>query len=253
VIFVFPPPGFECVRDGRTLLLVRSDLHEWMVPLLRRAGANWDGYETRLLPGGRGGTLVVQAPGHEAVVVRPCRRGGLAARAARDVYFGWRPRPFRELRTVDSLRQAGAPVVEAYGAVVRWLGPAWYRGWLATRYVPTATTFWDWAAAAPPTPERQIVLRLIGRAIRRLHEHGGRHPDLNLRNILVCRGEKGADAPEIVFIDFDRARPVGHCRRPPSSELARLQRSARKLDPQGARITPADLEAMATAYREGEA
>ena len=230
------------------MIFVRSDVREWMLSLLQHVGGPWDGYQTHALAGGRGGTLVVQPPAHEAVVVRPCRRGGLPARILHEVYLGWRPRPLRELRALASLRQAGAPVAEAYGAVVQWLGPVWYRGWLVTRYIPAARNFWDWVGALPSEPERQIVLRQIGKSIRRLHDCGGSHPDLNLQNILVC--PQASSVPEIVLIDFDRARVPGKGRRSGRRELARLERSARKLDPQGTRVTTADLELLRLAYNE---
>jgi len=243
---VTPPPGFESVRDGRLQLLVRADVQSWLVPLLRAARDGWAGYATRPLAGGRGGARIV--PVHQ-VVVRPYRRGGLPARLLHDTYFGWYPRPFRELCVLATLHQRGAPVVEVYGAAVAWVTPACYRGWLATRYVDGARTFWEWASAPPPAAPSatagKTVFRDIGRAIRRLHDCGGRHPDLNANNILL------APRAGVLFLDFDRARLAAANGTPPARDLDRLWRSLRKLDPQGRWVTAADFDLLRTAYGEG--
>lgn len=241
---VTPPPGFEWVRDGRMHSLVRTDVRVWLVPLLRAARTHWDGYATRPLAGGRGGARIV--PAHN-VVVRPYRRGGLPARLLHDTYFGWNPRPFRELCVTAALRDRGAPVAEVYGAAVEWLLPGCYRGWLATRYIGGARTLWDWASQPAPATERAPVLRGIGKAVRRLHECGARHPDLNANNILLC------GASDVVFIDFDRAHVGtggGEDGRP---DLDRLWRSLRKLDPESRCVSAADFELLRAAYREGPA
>ena len=238
---VTPPPGFERVWDGRMCCLVRTDVRGWLPPLLRAARDEWVGYATRSLAGGRGGARIV--PAHD-VVVRPYRSGGLPARLLHDTYFGWNPRPFRELCVTATLQTRGAPVVEVYGAAVEWPLPGCYRGWLATRYMEGARTLWEWASTPPPVKERAQVLRDVGTAIRRLHECGARHPDLNANNILIC------PAAGVLLIDFDRARLVGGAH---SADLDRLWRSLRKLDPEGRFVTAADFDTLRAAYREAAA
>jgi 3-deoxy-D-manno-octulosonic acid kinase len=243
---VILPPGFEWVREGRTPSVVRSDLRAWLVPLLRGAADKALGDAAQGLAGGRGGTTVVRGNDHE-VVIRPYRRGGLAAWVLHDTYIGWSPRPFRELGALATLRQHGAPVVEVYGACVRWLRPACYKGWIATRYMAGAQTLWQWVLAARDAGDHDAVFRLVGSAIRQLHRCGGRHPDLNLNNILIC---PPPSSPVVLFIDFDRPRlasPFGHAS---LADLARLERSARRLDPNGRYVTAADLVALRAAYRE---
>jgi len=243
------PPGFELARDGSTTMLLRSDLRGWLLPLLAAWKDDWRGYETRALAAGRGGTRLVRAAGH-AVVLRPYRRGGLVARVLHDTYIGWQPRPFAELETLAALRQRGAPVIEVYGAAVHWLLPGCYRGWLATRYLAGSRTLWEWATDAPPAPPRARVLTQVGRAVRCLHDRGGWHPDLNLNNVLLTTPE-GAGDLEVVFIDFDATAAVQRLPRTPQADLARLERSALKLDPAGTRLTAADLEIVRAAYAAG--
>jgi 3-deoxy-D-manno-octulosonic acid kinase len=238
---VIAPSDFECVRDGSATMLVRSDCCSWLLPLLRARQSDWAGYQTQALAAGRGGAQLVRADGHD-VVVRPYRRGGMAAWVLHDTYFGWHPRPFRELGTLAALRHSGAPVVEVYAAMVQWLAPGCYRGWLVTRYIAGARTLWEWFSTNPPLRQREQVLAQVGRAIRRLHDCGSGHPDLNLNNIVIGTSLEAADPPQVVFIDFDGPR------RAPQADVARLARSARKLDPDGTRVTAADLETLRAAY-----
>jgi tRNA A-37 threonylcarbamoyl transferase component Bud32 len=238
------PSGFEWARDGRMRFLVRADVGRWLVPLLRAARDGWAGYATQPLAGGRGGARLVRAHG---VVVRPYRRGGLPARLLRDAYFGWSPRPFHELCVLAALRVSGAPVVEVYGAAVDWRLPGCYRGWLATRYIEAARTLWEWAVATPPVQERAPLWRAVGMAVRRLHDCGARHPDLNANNILL------GPTAGVSFIDFDRAHTSRMHQRGREADLDRLWRSLRKLDPQGQHVTLADFETLTAAYREERA
>jgi 3-deoxy-D-manno-octulosonic acid kinase len=245
-VAVTPPAGFEQVRAGTTTWVLRVQARAWLLPLLHASASGWQGYARRPLAGGRGGSFAVSVGGHD-VVVRPYRRGGLPARLWRDTYWGWRPRPFRELAVTEALRAHGAPVVAADAAGVRWLGPACYCGWLVTRYVHGARTLWEWASAHPaPAGERAAVLCAVGTAIRRLHAAGGRHPDLNLNNILIVPSAGGG--PDVRFIDFDRAA-IGARPAAPRADLARLRRSARKLDPGARWLTAADLDGLEAAYR----
>jgi lipopolysaccharide kinase (Kdo/WaaP) family protein len=231
------------VRDPRATWLLRAEADAWLTPLLRSLGDEAAVVEGRVLAGGRGGSRLRSAGGHD-VVVRHYRRGGWPAALFHDTYWGRRPRPFRELCVTEALRAAGAPVVEVYGAAVHWVLPVCYRGWLVTRYVAQARTLWEWASAGTTPDDRQIVLPLVGRALRRLHDAGGRHPDLNLNNILLAPAAV-PQGYQVLFIDFDIPLRLWQ----PTADLARLRRSARKLDPAGVWLRAADLECLAAAYR----
>lgn len=257
------PDGFDRVGDGDSTLVMRSDVRGWLEPLLRALGRPGAlPFSTRSIAGGRGGVTLVSVDEHR-VIVRACRRGGLPAWFLRDVYCGRRPRPLRELAAAATLRARGAPVVEAYAVKVQWVLPICYRGWMVTRYLPGAQTLWQWAAAAPlaavplaavpPAAERALVLAQVGRAIRRLHDCGGSHPDLNVNNILIRPAAGASTVPEVVLIDFDRARVGQNVSLSAAADVARLRRSVRKLDPRGVHLTTADLSAVEAAYAEGGA
>jgi 3-deoxy-D-manno-octulosonic acid kinase len=239
------PSGFDRVRLGRTLLVVRHDDRDLLTGVLGDAISGAAAAEP--LAGGRGGTVLMRRNG-QAVVVRPYRRGGLPGRCIRDLYVGWHPRPLRELAVTTTLWRAGAPVPEALGAAVQPLCPGVYRGWLATRYIPGAQTLWAWAAreAEDPLP----AFRAAGRGLRRLHDLGGVHPDLNLNNILVIGGDAREAELQVTFIDFDRARVEVLGARARAAALARLARSAHKLDPAARHVGERALDALRAAYRE---
>jgi 3-deoxy-D-manno-octulosonic acid kinase len=235
------PDAFELIRDGRLELVVRRDLRGWLAPLLRAAPAGWPDHDVERQRRGRGEVLTVQVDGH-CCLIRPYRRGGLPAWLLRTLYFGSAARPFVELAVTETLRRRGVPVVEVYGAAVQWVLPGCYRGWLVSRYVAESQTLWEWAQREAGATGL-LVYEQVGRAVRALHDAGGQHPDLNLNNILVCGG---MPLPQICLIDFDRAQldaPIDA-----EAELARLERSARKLDPTGRFVGDADLAALRAAY-----
>ncbi|MDR2214343.1 MAG: 3-deoxy-D-manno-octulosonic acid kinase [Nevskiaceae bacterium] len=170
---------------------------------------------------GRGAALVFEEEGRR-YVLRHYRRGGLIGKFNPDRYL-WRgeaaTRPLRELRLTMQLAAAGLPVPFAIGArVLRW-GP-FYRGDLITAMLADTRTL------AQRLDEAEVSLRTwaqIGRCIRRFHDYGLYHADLNAHNILL-RGDE-----EVYLIDFDRCRlrDPGLWR---DANLARLYRSLTKLD-----------------------
>ena len=154
------------------------------------------------------------------MVLRHYWRGGMVARITGDVYV-WTglegSRPFREWRLLAAMDAAGLPVPRPVAARVCRRGLT-YRGDLVTVAVPHALTFEDLIAGGDDSP---ATWRLVGAAIRRLHDAGYRHADLNVRNILLDR----AGGPWI--IDWDRGEKRNDAGWKPAN-LARLRRSLDK-------------------------
>lgn len=152
-------------------------------------------------------------------VLRHFRRGGLVGRLVHDRYLFTgvnRSRPFREARLLARLADSGLPVPRPVAARVA-VDLPFYRGDLISERVPgEPLSRWlkrDETDAA--------LFRSVGRVVRRFHEHGVFHADLNAHNILVSEGE-------IHLIDFDR----GGIRRPgrwQQANMVRLTRSLHKL------------------------
>jgi 3-deoxy-D-manno-octulosonic acid kinase len=170
---------------------------------------------------GRGVATVFEHQG-QRYVLRHYQRGGLIADISADRYL-WlgeaRTRPVRELNLHLRMHAAGLPVAEP--VAVRYERDGFsYRGDLITKYLP------DTESLAQRLDAGEVSLptwAALGRCIRRFHDYGLCHADLNAHNILL----RGEDA--VFLIDFDRSslRKRGMwC----DANLARLRRSLDKLE-----------------------
>ena len=189
---------------------------------------------------GRGAAHFIRTA-QRALVLRHYRRGGAVARVWSDRYIWrgeWRTRPFAEWLLMHRLHRAGLPVPAPIAA--RYLRDGHvYRGDIITeRLAGAAALSYALSLAALPL----LTWIAIGRCIRRFHDLGVCHADLNARNVLL--GE------EVYLVDFDRCRlrPDGLWR---DGNLVRLRRSLEKvtygLPPD--RFTEADWHALLDGYR----
>jgi 3-deoxy-D-manno-octulosonic acid kinase len=170
---------------------------------------------------GRGTVMFVRAlDGASTWVLRHYLRGGWMARLSRDRYL-WtgieRTRAWREWRLTHHLRSLGLPVPTPVAAHVA-RGLATYSADLLTQRIDNARTLAD------VLRERAIpadAWRQLGATLRRFHDVGVHHDDINVSNILV--------QPDGSFhvIDFDKAALVapGAWR---EQNLARFLRSLEK-------------------------
>jgi 3-deoxy-D-manno-octulosonic acid kinase len=192
---------------------------------------------------GRGKALIVGSASG-AMVLRHYLRGGLIAHVSRDRYL-WRgesdTRPFREWQLTHRLHRAGLPVPAPIGARYLRHG-ATYAGDMLTEFLPDTQSLAQRLAAGAIG---MITWIAVGRVLRRFHDNGVYHADLNAHNILL-RGD------DVVFvIDFDR----GSVRRPGlwcDANLVRLRRSLEKIDdalPEP-RFSEAEWHLLLSAYRE---
>ncbi len=178
---------------------------------------------------GRGNALMLETP-FGSVVMRACLRGGWAARLSRERYLftGFdRCRALAEARMLAELTRMGLPVPQPLAAQCLRRGLA-CTGVLLTRRIMSAVPL------AELLTERSEIMPdwfLTGRCIRRFHDAGVIHPDLNARNILL--GEHGGGQGDIYLIDFDRAFFRHGSRRWFRANLGRLRRSLLKLWPGG--------------------
>ncbi len=194
---------------------------------------------------GRGTAHFVQVEGRE-LVLRHYRRGGLLARHYGDRYR-WRreleTRPFAEWLLTHRLHRAGLPVPMPIAA--RYLREgAYYRGDLITERLP-ATQSLTGALQAAAVP--LLTWIGIGRCIRRFHDLGVDHADLNAHNILL-----GAETVYLVDFDRCRLRPDGFWR---DGNLVRLRRSLEKVTYAlpAERFTEADWHALLGGYQSPSA
>lgn len=174
---------------------------------------------------GRGSAWFIEAP-HGPVVLRHYLRGGWAATFSRQSYFFTgvsNSRPFREYHVLVELYAKGLAVPRPIAALCQ------HRGVVATGAIMTACiahsrTLADIISGGSPVEE---IWTKVGKCIRKFHDAGVWHADLNARNILSDTDHK------VFLIDFDRSRfnpgkPVDG-----EDNLNRLKRSLLKLWPPG--------------------
>ncbi|MBW5800359.1 3-deoxy-D-manno-octulosonic acid kinase [Halomonas elongata] len=185
---------------------------------------------------GRGASLFIAA-GDEQWVLRPYRRGGLIARISTERYL-WcgaeRSRAFREMRLTAHLHALGLPVPRPVAAGVTRHGLTYEAGLITVR-LPDARALAECLSEAD-----EALLHRVGHTIRRFHDAGLDHVDLNARNLLV--DPEGA----IWLIDLDRCRlrtPGGW----QDANLERLARSLAKFD------APSAIAAVREGYASGAA
>ena len=192
---------------------------------------------------GRGSAYFIESQGKHWVL-RHYRRGGLPARLIADHYF-WSgepaARPFAEWQLTYHLHRAGLPVPAPIAARYQRLGYA-YRGDIITERLAEVGSLAQCLTVGALSLLNWIA---IGRCIRRFHDLGVCHADLNAHNVLLGR------ADEVYLVDFDR----GSLRRPGlwcDSNLVRLRRSLEKttyaLPPD--RFTEADWHGLLDGYRQ---
>jgi len=238
------PASYALLRSGAVRAAIRSDLvpalGAWLLaPRLELPSG------AAPIASGRGPAYRMRLGDGAPVVVRICRRGGLAARLVRETYLGLRPRPLRELALTVEARRRGVAAAEVLAARVE--GRLAYRGALVTAEVPAAATLLEALRGAPDRAARRGLAAAAGRAVAGLHAAGVFHADLNLRNILVHPGPEGVRA---ALLDFDRAwlgaPPLRSAAR--RRNLRRLARSLAKLDPGGQLAGAEERRAFRDAY-----
>ena len=172
---------------------------------------------------GRGSSLFLQARDDEQWVLRPYQRGGLIAKLSQQRYV-WlgveRTRAFREVRLTAALYEQGLPVPRPVACCVTRFGMT-YEAALLTVRIPGARAL---ASLLTNGEADEALLKRVGAMIKRFHQAGLDHVDLNARNILVDEAGK----PWLIDLDRCRLRPPGKWQ---ASNLQRLERSVVKFAP----------------------
>jgi len=186
---------------------------------------------------GRGSAWFIDAP-FGPVVLRQYLRGGWAAKISRDRYLFSdvsRSRPFREFHLLTALHQQGLPVPRPVAALCEHHGLL-ASGAIISARIPAVQTLAEWLEGAGTDPGN-AGWPSVGNCIRKFHDAGIWHADLNARNILL-------DSEQQVFLlDFDRARFTPGQKVSSKRNLSRLKRSLIKLWP------PAQMPSMQPAWK----
>jgi 3-deoxy-D-manno-octulosonic acid kinase len=213
--------NIRSLSDGRRFALVSADLaddftFDWFEP------SNWGADASPVSVGGRGAAwFITSALGHW--VLRKFYRGGLPGRFIKNSYLFLgrsRVRSIREYNLLLALHGQGLPSPYPIAAFYERRGLSYKAALILQRIEDVrALVLFQHTDDAP-------VWHKAGACIRRFHDHGVFHADLNCTNILI------ADKDHSVYlIDFDRgqlhtdSQPSAHWKK---ANLARLARSVRK-------------------------
>lgn len=193
---------------------------------------------------GRGAALFVRS-GAETWVLRHYHRGGWAAKVLGDRYLTFaieNSRPWREFRLTAQLHKLGLPVPSPIAARICGL-PPFRRGDLITRLIANTETLASVLKREPLATEKWSEL---GRMLRRFHDAGLLHHDINARNILIDEGG------HFYLIDLDKGQLAKPGKWQEQTRL-RLRRSLRKF----ARLekpfhfSDADWQVLTAGYQAG--
>jgi len=173
---------------------------------------------------GRGASLFLNIDNAD-LVLRHYRRGGMVRNISEQSYI-WqglqRTRAWREFAVLGTLELLGLPSPKPYACQVKHHGVA-YTATLITYYLAGVTL----AEQVCTEPVADTQWQNIGKCIRRFHDAGVDHADLNAHNILI-------DAYSVALIDFDRAViNSSFSKNRFEKNLKRLKRSLNKIDSSG--------------------
>lgn len=227
---IFELDEFEVLQDRKATIYVRRamrpELGDRELILLPQKLSGLPSMRSRartedtiwFLPGSRGDLNFV---------VRKYYHGGLWGRMARDIFIG-HERMLRELAMYEYAWKQGVPTCHTAALRIEHpLGPL-CRGHLLTVKIENALNLEAYCEAVLagqlPKPDFVRMSKVIADAIRKMHDCGIYHGDLNGKNILVRSSLQG---PEAFVIDFDRAQLM--TRVPLDARMANLLRLDRSI------------------------
>ena len=229
------PPAYSHLRVDGIHAVAADHLVDDVGAILRRETLHAYAQrhpEARALAGR--GIAFAAAIGSERVVVRHNRHGGLLAPLTRDLFLP-PTRAALELAVSIRLTALGIKTPTVLGFAV-YPGPAFFRrADVMTREVPDSCDLGQ-ALMSPKSETRVAALSAAAGLLRALSAARVRHPDLNVKNILLS----GSPPTDTWLLDVDRV--LFDEDTAADANLQRLLRSARKWQSQRqAAVTTAEL------------
>ncbi len=166
------------------------------------------------------GPMHVLATARGELVAKELRRGGLLGGVARRTFLDPR-RGWREAAAAETLSARGVATPAVVAARSRRVAPGLYRLDVATERLPAAGDLL--AMLRAPQPDLRLLASAAGLTLRRAHDAGLRHRDLNAKNLLV---PANAARNGLIVLDLDRCtvgKPLAREER--VEALARMARS----------------------------
>ena len=243
------PPDFETWTFEGGSAAARRDVADAVRRALAEAGTlyAWAGAQPdRATYLGRGEAYGVPL-GRVAAVVRHARHGGLLAPLLGDLYAG--PPRFEREAELSRRLAAGGVRTPALLAGIRYRAGPLHRADVATERVAGADLVEVFFGDRPPAgAARTAALDALGRLVRRLHDLGYVHPDLQLRNLLLT--DAAGAPPQAWLLDVDTCRRMrGNRDSERARNLARFYRSWAKWNGlRGERLGDADRALFSVGY-----
>ncbi len=247
------PPTYALIRKEGLSLLLKEEYSE---ALLRQGIEDFEDYLARhakpsLHLTGRTSHFLVSLKDEQGVVIRRYSHGGLLRAFTGDLYlFG--SRGFQELALTEEIRASGISTVQPVGAVHQSVFPFFYRAYFLSLEIPQAKDLAGRLLEIGPRPfpdalvQKREMIRRVARLVRRFHQAGFVHGDLQLKNILVAGGQP-------FLIDFDRSyRKRTLTVKDRMDNLLRLDRSVEKWRRKGLPVTKTDRWRFFLAYSGGD-
>jgi len=193
------PEGFRVVESGETRLIVHERLQELFTRERFDRPAAWEScLGSGVAESGRG-TNAVRDFGEFTLRLKQLRRGGLASRYRRE-HFSDNRRLLENLSLPLEVAAREIPTAAPRALLVESVGGSGYRGWLATEELSSMR---DAAAAVREATQESEARWLVAiGVVKRMHDAGVDHRDLNLGNLLIGNEPQR----QVVVVDFDNAR-----------------------------------------------
>ena len=190
-------------RRGATTVIVRRDWADALPVerMLDGAPRSAWGRPVAHALAGRGAIDVVETA-RGPIVAKALQRGGVLGALARRTFFD-PMRPLREAAVAEALRRRGVDTPPVVAVRIRRAWPGWTLE-LATARRTDARDLLEVLVARGAGGAHGLA-RALGRTLRRLHDLGLRHRDLQLKNLLVPDAVLEGD-PDValVVLDLDR-------------------------------------------------
>ena len=245
------PPGYVSLSapgvEGAALAALEDPLRE---ALAEKTFYDFAQHHPQALPlTGRGIAYAVPLSNGDRVVVRRSRHGGLLG-ALQDERFVGATRAPRELELSLALRRLGVPTPEIVAYATYPAGPMFRRADVVSRKIPHSRDLASALGALTLGAPKRTLLDATARLLAALSMAGARHPDLNIKNVLIASGDSAV--PEAYVLDVDRVwLDVPGAPAVLQANLRRLTRSALKWRRLHALpIEEADLLALEATARE---
>jgi len=220
------PSSFSLIRKGKVSFLIKEEYKDLLlqqgiedVEIFIKKNRQSSNYLK-----GRAFHPSIPIRDGERMVLRQYFHGGLFRPFTRSLYL-FSSRSFRELALTEEIRSCGIPTIQPIAAIHRFILRPLYQAYLFSLEIPFSKD-----------------LRSTGLFLRKFHQSGFFHGDLQLKNILVS-------GDQLFLIDFDRSyRKRTLSIRERMKNLLRLNRSVEKWRRLGLPITRTDRWRFFLAY-----